>query len=119
MRLFGNSLVAWMIAGGVILVLFTTLFFIRAAIRRYHARLRQTDATELAEIPVEILSRTTLMFFAVVSVFAGVSTLEMSDRAQSVLRAALMLTVFIQAGIWASAAAMAWLERRRRRTATH
>jgi small-conductance mechanosensitive channel len=118
MRLFENSLVSWMIAGGVILVVFAALFFVRAAIRRYHARLRQTEGTELAEIPVEILSRTTLMFFAALSVFAGVSTLEMSDRTQSVLRAAFMLTVFIQAGIWASAAAMAWLERRRRRTAT-
>ena len=35
-----------------------------------------------------------------------------------VLKAGLMLTLFFQAGIWVSAAAMAWLERRRRRTAS-
>src|SRR5690606_1325138 len=60
----------------------------------------------------------TLLFFVVVAVFAGLSTLDTPDRLQAVLSAGLMLALFFQAGIWASAAAMAWLERRRRRTAT-
>lgn len=116
--LLGNSLLSWLIALGVILVLFFTLLTLRSAVRRYHARLQQTEGTELTEIPIEILSRTTLLFFVVVSVFAGLSTLAMPDRVQTVLEAGLMLTLFFQAGIWVSAAAMAWLERRRRRTAT-
>ncbi|HWL63973.1 MAG TPA: mechanosensitive ion channel family protein [Steroidobacteraceae bacterium] len=116
--LFGNSLLSWLIALGVILVLFFVLLTARSAVRRYHARLRQTNSTELTEIPVEILSRTTLLFFVVVSIFAGLSTLAMPDRAQRVLEAGLMLTLFFQVGVWVSAAAMAWLERRRRRTAT-
>lgn len=116
--LLGNSLLSWMIALGVTLVLFFALLAIRSAIRRYHAGLKRTNRTELMEIPVEILSRTTLLFFIVVSVFAGVSTLDMPLRTQALLNAGLMLILFFQAGIWASAAAMAWLERRRRRTAT-
>ena len=116
--LLGNSLLSWLIALGVILVLFFVLLTARSGVRRYHARLRQTNSTELTEIPIEILSRTTLLFFIVVSVFAGLSTLSMPERVQRVLDAGLMLTLFFQAGIWVSAAAMAWLERRRRRTAT-
>lgn len=116
--LLGNSLLSWLIALGVILVLFFALLTIRSAIRRYHGSMRQTSGTELMEIPLEILSRTTLLFFVVVAVFAGLSTLDMPDRIQAVLSAGLMLALFFQAGIWASAAAMAWLERRRRRTAT-
>ncbi len=116
--LLGNSLLSWLIALGVILVLFFALLTIRSAIRRYHGSMRQTSDTELMEIPLEILSRTTLLFFVVVAVFAGLSTLDMPDRIQAVLSAGLMLALFFQAGIWASAAAMAWLERRRRRTAT-
>src|SRR5690606_21296934 len=115
--LLGNSLLSWLIALGVILVLFFALLTIRSAIRRYHGSMRQTSGTELMEIPLEILSRTTLLFFVVVGVFAGLSTLDMPDRIQAVLSAGLMLALFFQAGIWASAAAMAWLERRRRRTA--
>lgn len=116
--LLGNSLLSWLFALGVIVILFLVLLTARSAVRRYHARLRQTKSTELTEIPVEILSRTTLLFFVVVSIFAGLSTLAMPERVQRVLDAGLMLTLFFQAGIWVSAAAMAWLERRRRRTAT-
>lgn len=118
MPLFQNSLLAWLIALGVITLLFFALLTARSFVRRYHARLVKTEGTELAEIPVEILSRTTLPFFVVVSVFAGLSTLELGERTHAVLRGAWMLTLFIQVGIWASAAVMAWLERRRRRTAT-
>lgn len=118
MRLFQNSLAAWLIALGVILALFLALLTARSAVRRYHAFLKKTEHTELAEIPAEILSRTTLIFFVVVSIFAGLSTLDMADRTRAVLRGALVLVSFLQVGIWVSAATMAWLDRRRRRTAT-
>lgn len=118
LTLFQNSMLAWLIALAVVVVLFLVLLTARGAIRRYHERLKATEHTELAEIPVEILSRTTLLFFCVLSLFVGLSTLNMAPRTATVLKGALMLTVFLQAGIWASAAAMAWLERRRRRTST-
>jgi small-conductance mechanosensitive channel len=49
---------------------------------------------------------------------SGMTCAACQGRVQRVLEAGLMLTLFFQAGIWVSAAAMAWLERRRRRTAT-
>jgi small-conductance mechanosensitive channel len=117
-ELLGNPLLSWLIALGVILVLFFVLLTARSIVRRYHARLEQSAGTELTEIPAQILSRTTVLFFAVVSTFAGLSTLTLGERAYTVLYGALMVTLFLQVGIWASAAVMAWLDRRRRRTST-
>ncbi len=118
MVLFQNSLVAWLIAIAVSGSLLLVLLAARSAVRRYHARLKATEHTELAEIPLEVLSRTTLLFFLIVSIFAGLQMLAMSVRTQMFVQGALMLAVFLQIGIWGSAAAMAWLERRRKRTAT-
>lgn len=116
--LLHNPPLAWLIALATVAGLLLVLLAARSAIRRYHKRLLKTDRTEIIEIPVEILSRTTILFFFVLSVFVGLSTLTMPERIKSLLYSALMLTVFLQAGIWASAAAMAWLERRRRQRDT-
>ena len=105
--LFNNSLLAWLIALAVIALLMPTLLLIRSAIRRYHARLLQTERTELAEIPLEILSRTSALFLFVVATFLGLGTLEMSATTARIFRIVFTVTMFWQVGIWASAAAMA------------
>lgn len=115
--LFRNSLLDWSIALATMLTLLFVLFTARALVRRYHKRLQATAETELLEIPVEILSRTTAFFFVILSVFCGLGTLTVSDGTARVLHSALMIALFVQVGVWASAAALAWFERRRKRSA--
>lgn len=112
--LFRNSLVDWAIASAIAVGLFLALVSVRRFIRQYHKRLLETPRTEFAELPAEVLSRTTVLFFFVVAIFSGLSTLEMSDRTHYVLNSVLTITLFWQAGVWISAAANAWIERRRR-----
>lgn len=111
-----NSLADWLVATAIVCALFLGLLMLRRFVRRYHQRLLLTPRTELAEVPVEVLSRTTTLFFFVLAIFTGLRTLEMGDRTAYVLSSALTIALFWQAGVWASAAATAWLERRRRRS---
>ncbi|MEP7247013.1 MAG: mechanosensitive ion channel family protein [Gammaproteobacteria bacterium] len=112
--IFSNSLVDWSLAIALTIGLFAALLTARGFVRRHHEKLLRTEKTELTEVPAEVLSRTTVLFFAVLSVFTGLGTLSMGPGTQTVLRSALTITLFWQAGLWLSAAATAWLERRRR-----
>ncbi len=116
MPLFRNSLADWSMALALMVALFAMLLGARRLIRRYHKKLLATDRTELAEVPAEVLSRTTVLFFLVLSVFTGLQTLTMAPGTATVLRSALTIALFWQAGVWLSAAATAWLDRRRRRS---
>jgi small-conductance mechanosensitive channel len=114
--IFRNSLADWLIALSVMLGLLFALLALRGLARRFHARLLKTERTELAEVPLEVLSRTTVLFFVVLALFAGLGTLSMGPGTVHALNSALTIALFWQSGAWASAAATAWLERRRQRS---
>jgi small-conductance mechanosensitive channel len=114
--IFHNSFADWLIALSLAVALFFALLTARRLVRKYHAKLLGTARTELAEIPVEVLSRTTVLFFFVLSVFVGLRTLSMGPGTQTFLRSVLTIALFWQAGVWLSAAATGWLERRKRRS---
>jgi small-conductance mechanosensitive channel len=114
--LFRNSFADWLMAIALMATLFFSLLAARRLVRKYHANLLSTDTTEFAEIPAEVLGRTTALFFFVLSVFSGLRTLNVGPGTQTVLQSALTIALFWQAGVWASAAASAWLDRRRRRS---
>jgi small-conductance mechanosensitive channel len=115
--IFSNSLTDWLLALGLMVVMLAALLWVRGFVRRYHQKLLATEETELAEVPLEVLSRTTLLFFVVLSVFTGLTTLTMGPKTQQMLYSALTIALFWQGGVWISAAATSWLERRRRRNA--
>jgi small-conductance mechanosensitive channel len=112
--IFRNSVVDWLLAAALATLLFLALISARRLIRNYHRRLLQTERTEIAEVPVEVLSRTTVLFFFVLSVFTGLETLEMGPGTDRMITTALTIALFWQAGVWISAAASGWLERRKR-----
>lgn len=118
MPLFQNSLVAWSLACAVAALLLVALLTARGFVRRQHRRMLATERMELLEVPFEILSRTTLAFFVILALVAGLSTLDMADRTRSAITMVFMVVLFVQIGVWASAAVVAWLDRRKRRTAT-
>lgn len=111
--IFRNSALEWAAALGIAGTLMLALLSVRAGVRRYHSRLLVTQKVEILEVPLQVLSRTTLVFFLALSLFAGLRTLEMSSATRVTLGSALTITLFWQTGIWATAAATGWLERRR------
>jgi small-conductance mechanosensitive channel len=115
--LFSNSLTAWLVAGGVTLVVLTVLLLLRPLVRRYAERMARTDRTEILEIPMQVLSRTTLPFLIFVAVFMGLQSLELGPKLTTAARSIITIALFWQAGVWAAAAVRAWVQRRRLRSA--
>jgi small-conductance mechanosensitive channel len=111
--IFHNSLLEWAAALGVAALVLLVLVGSRKVVRGYHARMLATERLEMLEVPFGVLSRTTLIFFLMLSLFTGLRTLEMSPATRLTLGSALTIAVFWQLGIWATAAASAWFDRRR------
>jgi small-conductance mechanosensitive channel len=111
--IFHNSLTAWLIAGSVAATVFVILFVLRVAVRRYAKKLKATDRTEILEIPMLALSRTTLLFMLIVAVCIGSQSLKVGDTLQRVIASALMIGLFWQIGLWCAAAVRAWVAGRR------
>lgn len=112
--LFSNSLFEWSIASAVASGVLALMVALRRIVRQYHQKLQSTPQTEFLEIPLQVLSRTTLLFFLVLALFTGLQTLTIGPKTQSVINSAATIALFWQAGVWAVAAASAWLERKRR-----
>ena len=95
---------------------FLALWLLRGLVRRKYARLAETEATEVLEIPLQAASRTTLPFLLVVAATAGLSVLGLEGRPASLLQKGFTIALFWQAGLWVSTALVAWLDHRRRIT---
>src|SRR5690606_8738699 len=114
--LFTNSPLSWLIALSVAAVVYLVLITIRGVVRRSLERLKATPEDEWLEIPLSVLSRTAGFFFVVLSLYAGAQALTVGPTLTRVLNTAITLSLFWQVGLWAAAAARAWLERKRRRS---
>jgi small-conductance mechanosensitive channel len=114
--LFNNSLLDWIAASAIAIGALMVLLLVRRAIRGYHRKLQTTTETELLEIPMQVLSRTTLLFFVTLALFLGVQWLTFGPSTARIVGSALTIALFWQAGIWAVEATAAWLDRKRKRS---
>jgi small-conductance mechanosensitive channel len=112
--LFSNTWSAWLVALAVALIVLSGLVIARRIVRRYHARFQQAGYGALVVIPLHVLGRTTLPFFAVLAVYAGAHVLTFGEATARALASAVTIASFWQAGLWGVAAASAWLEHKRR-----
>lgn len=116
MPIFSNSLLDWSLALIITALALLVLLAIRKAIQAYHKRMLATAATELLEIPMQVLSRTTLLMLVVVSLYIGAQWLAKGPVAQRLLDSAITIALFWQVGIWMMTAASIWIERKRQRS---
>jgi small-conductance mechanosensitive channel len=116
--LFSNSVLDWLIAAAIASGAVIMLLLIRRFVRGYHRKMLATAATELLEIPMQVLSRTSLLFFIVLALFVGMQWLTRGPTTERVISSALTIALFWQAGVWAGEATAAWLDRKRRRSMT-
>ena len=112
--IFESTWLAWLLALAVALGTFLVLLVLRRLVRSHCARLQKTERTELLEIPLQVLSRTTAFFFFFVALSLGAQALSVGPKGARVLESAITIALFWQAGVWAVAGASAWLDRKRR-----
>ena len=114
---FGSTAGQWIIAGIVALLVFAALLLLRRVIRSHYRRLLATPETEIIEVPLQVASRTTLLFMIVAAVFAAVQTLSAPPKLARFALTIFTIAAFWQFGLWATTAVIAALERKRNRGA--
>lgn len=114
--LFSNSLLDWSLALAIATITLIVVLVVRRAVRAYYTRMQATAETELLEIPLQVLSKTTLLTLLIVSLYIGAQWLTIGQKTQQVLGSAVTIALFWQVGIWMMASASIWLERKRQRS---
>jgi small-conductance mechanosensitive channel len=116
--LLGNAAVQWLVAFGLSLGCFAALMTARRIARGYHQRLLATERTEIIEIPLHVVARTTALFIVALSLFLGAQALTQTPRVARIIDSAITIALFWQAGVWAVAGTSAWIDRKRRASMT-
>ena len=118
-RYLGNSLWHWALALGIVIAVFAITLVIRRIVRSRYERLAATPQIELLELPLKVASQTGMLFLLVISIYAGASILTVPEKVSSILKTALTIVGFWQAGLWVSTAVTSWLEFKQRATLAH
>lgn len=92
------------------------LWAFRGWARRRYRQLAKTEEQEILEIPLQVAGRTTWLFILIAAAATGVATAGLGVRAESIVGKVLTIAFFWQGGVWASTAAAAWLDHRRKVT---
>src|SRR5689334_23146489 len=108
-----NSPTAWLVAGGIFIGMLSLLLLLRPLVRGYADKMRRTERRELLEIPMQVLSRTTVLFLVAVSLYFALRSLQIGEVVTKVINSVITITAFVQFGLWAGAAVHAWIDRRR------
>lgn len=118
-RYFDNALWQWGVAAGIVIAVFFIALLVRRVIRSRYERLAATPQTELLELPLKVASHTGVLFLFIVSIYAGSTVLVIPDEAVKLLRTALTIVAFWQAGIWVSTALTTWLHLKQQQAMAH
>jgi small-conductance mechanosensitive channel len=112
----GNPAWRWIVAGTVTLGVLFILLLLRRLTRKQYARLAATPRDEIMEVPLKVASRTTVWFLLIAAIFLGLQTVELPPKGARVLMTIFTVASFWQIGLWATAAVLAALDRKQRRT---
>jgi small-conductance mechanosensitive channel len=109
----GNTLWQLTVAAGVAVAMLFVLLLVRRTVSSRYAKMAATPETELLELPLQMASRTTLLFILVAAVFVGAQWLKLPPPIGRALTTVFTITTFWQIGIWATVGVLGALERKR------
>ncbi len=120
--LLGNPAGDWLQAAGVTLLLLLAALLIKLVLRRRYVRPADlagaapaAPAALAPELVLGLMRRTRWALLLLPAVYVGALALDLSPRAQAVLRTFTVLAVLLQAAFWATVAIELWVSRERRR----
>lgn len=111
---FDNSLLQWSSATVLACMIYAGATLARRVARKRYRQYAQTPATEMLEVPLRVASHTHWLPILLAALFAGASVLELSAGPRHALNSIVTVALFWQVGVWASTAALAWIEHKRR-----
>lgn len=115
----GNTITQWWWALTIFGSILAVTWLIKRIVHSHHRRMEATIEVEMMETPLKVLSRTKNIFLLIVSLFAGLQSLTLTDRIQHIAEKIFVIAVCWQVGLWASTAAMSWLDHKREFKSRH
>jgi small-conductance mechanosensitive channel len=112
----GNAPWRWLVAGAVAFGILFVLLLLRSIARKQYARLAATPQDEFLELPLHVVSQTSVLFLLIASLFLGLQTLELPPKLARVVLTLFTIASFWQVGLWATTAVVGALERKQRKT---
>jgi small-conductance mechanosensitive channel len=109
----GNTMTQWWWSLSIFGATLVVTWLIKRVVQSYYRRMAATVEVELMETPLKVLSRTKNVFLLICSVFAGSQALTLTDRLQHIAEKVFLIAICWQVGLWASTAAITWLDLRR------
>ena len=97
---FGNSLMAWLIALGILIGTMLILKVVQKIIVHRMGRFAVGTKTEIDDMLVEMIGKTRLFFLFVVALYACSHSLVLSDKGSRLLQTVLVLGALLQTAIW-------------------
>jgi len=113
--ILGNSFGAWLLAIAAFLVCFFVLPALRAFVVSRSRQLRGGDTPASIELTLLLIARTHALFLWVVALWVGERFLELPARLEKISDTVMVLALWIQAALWAVAAAELLLRQRQER----
>jgi small-conductance mechanosensitive channel len=105
---YDNTLKAWLIAFGVVLLAFLVLNVLKKIVGRKAAALAKKTATEVDDIIAEILHRTKIFFLLMLSLYFGSHFLSLPGTAKHILGKLTVVALLIQFAIWGNGLFDCW-----------
>jgi small-conductance mechanosensitive channel len=109
---YGNTLRAWLTAGGVSLLSFLALRYAVVGMLGRLARAASRTRNRWDDVLAEALGGTRSLPILAVSLYLGGTWLGLPGRASAILRSITVIALLIQAGLWVSRGLTYWLAQR-------
>lgn len=108
---FGNSIKAWAAALGIVVASIILLRIVRGVFAAKIAKLAEKTATQIDDLLVDVLRRTTFFFVLVISLYAGTTVLSLPQGVLEAIEIVVVLSILLQVGFWGNAIISFWLNR--------
>ena len=109
----GNSITQWSWALLTACIMLLLMLLTMRLVQGSYRRIKAGEKLEWMETLLRVLSRTRYIFLLILSAFAGMQWLTLSDHMEHVAEKVLLIATCWQVGLWVSTGAMIWLENKR------
>ena len=108
---YGNSTQAWLVALGLAVLLVVVLHFSKRIVFKRLSALAVRTETHLNDAVSELVGRTRLFFWVVLSVYIASLTLSLPEGTHSILSVTTRVVFFIQVALWGNGLISFWARR--------
>ncbi len=115
MEFQGNSLLTWLIAAGVFVLVLGALMLLRLVLVKRAAKIASRTSNGLDDLLLDVVGRTHTLFLVVVALAASTLALTLADEVRDYIGMALGAAFIIQVIVWGNEGIGFWMQRQAQR----